>query len=154
MIKKFTIVGGGSAYAPGLCDTLIRHHNQLNLDEIRLYDIDVGRLSIVHSLCVRLANHRNVPIKFIATTDLVEAVRGVDAVLNSSRPGGFESRRLDETLPLEYDMPGQETVGPGGFLFALRSVPAALVVHDAMREHAPTAVLLNYTNPTNASAER
>jgi 6-phospho-beta-glucosidase len=149
MIKRFTIIGGGSAYAPGLCDTLIRCHERLCLEEVRLQDIDARRLSIVHALCERLARHHAVPIAFSATTDVVEAVRGADAVLNSSRPGGFEGRRLDETLPLAFAMPGQETVGPGGFLFALRSAPAALQLYDAMREHAPDAVLLNYTNPTN-----
>ncbi len=116
---------------------------------MRLHDIDAGRLGIVHALCAHLAKHRGVPLKFTATTDLVEAVRGADAVLNSSRPGGFASRRLDETLPLEFGMPGQETVGPGGFLFALRSVPAALELYAIMQQHAPAAVLLNYTNPTN-----
>jgi len=149
MIRTFTIIGGGSAYAPGLCNALIQNHEQLRLEEVRLHDIDGRRLEIVQRLCERLARHRGLPLKISATMELVEAVRGSDAVLNSSRPGGLASRRLDETLPLEFGTPGQETVGAGGFLFALRSVPAALKLHAVVQQHAPNAVLLNYTNPTN-----
>jgi 6-phospho-beta-glucosidase len=56
---------------------------------------------------------------------------------------------MDETLPLEFNIPGQETVGPGGFFFALRSVPQALGLAKQMEVFCPEAVLLNYTNPTN-----
>lgn len=70
-------------------------------------------------------------------------------MLNSTRPGGLAARRIDETLPLAFDIPGQETVGPGGFFFALRSVPEALRVAHAVSTLAPGARILNYTNPSN-----
>ena len=58
-------------------------------------------------------------------------------------------RRIDETLPLEFDIPGQETVGPGGFFFALRSIPEAHRVADVLLRKSPDALFINYTNPSN-----
>ncbi|MCB9563972.1 MAG: hypothetical protein H6708_26550 [Kofleriaceae bacterium] len=148
-METLTIIGGGSAYAPGLCNALIEHAAALPLRAIRLHDIDDDHLAIVAALVRHLAAHHGGRLEVTATGDLVEAVRGTDVVLNSMRPGGFACRQLDETIPVELGIPGQETVGPGGFFFALRSVPAALAVHAAVAAHAPDAILLNYTNPTN-----
>jgi 6-phospho-beta-glucosidase len=117
--------------------------------ELRLYDIDRDHLSVVSKLCARMAEAVGSPFAVHPVDSLVEAVADADAVLNSARPGGFQCRLVDETLPLEFGIPGQETVGPGGFFFALRSVPEALKLARAMERHAPRAVLLNYTNPTN-----
>jgi 6-phospho-beta-glucosidase len=87
--------------------------------------------------------------KVEAAPSLEAAIQGADLVLNSTRPGGLAARRIDETLPLEFGIPGQETVGPGGFFFALRSVPEALRVAQTVQTLAPQAIILNYTNPSN-----
>ncbi|MCA9601611.1 MAG: hypothetical protein KC417_06295 [Myxococcales bacterium] len=149
MSQSFAIVGGGSAYAPGLLSALLHHQPELQLREVRLFDIDQAHLEIVAALGASMARVTEGGFEVRAVSSLRAAVEGIDVVLNSARPGGFESRRIDETLPLEFGIPGQETVGPGGFFFALRSVPEALAVERAMAAHAPNAVLLNYTNPTN-----
>ncbi len=149
MIRTFAILGGGSAYAPGLLASLIHHAGRLHLTEVRLHDLHAEHLEIVARLGVRMAEAAGAPFRVVAEPDLVRTLTGVDAVLNSTRPGGFPCRRLDETLPVELGLPGQETVGPGGFLFALRSIPQALDVAEKLAELAPHAMLLNYTNPTN-----
>ena len=149
MIRALTIAGGASAYTPGLMKALVQHARQLDLREVRLYDVAHDRLELVARLCGKMAEANGAKFSVLAQTDLEAALVGTDAVLNSTRPGGFECRRLDETLPLEFDVPGQETVGPGGFFFALRSVPEALHLASALRRVAPKALLLNYTNPTN-----
>lgn len=149
LIRTFAVIGGASAYTPGLVAALLRHSDELRLEEVRLFDIDERRLEIVLRLCQAMARADGAPFRIHAETELRDAVRHTDAVLNSARPGGFDCRRIDETLPLEFDLPGQETVGPGGFFFALRSVPQALELARTMEEHAPNSILLNYTNPTN-----
>ncbi len=149
MKNTLTIVGGASAYMPGLMQAIIHHAKTIDLGELRLMDIDEEHLEIVHPLCAKMAANKGAEFKVNATMDLVEAVKGTDFVLNTSRPGLLDCRQIDETLPLEFDIPGQETVGPGGFFFALRSVPEAFKLADAMEAHAPKAMLLNYTNPTN-----
>jgi len=147
-MKILTVLGGGSAYTPGLLQALISHANELPLTTVRLYDTDTARLAIVARLTAAMA--RNVgAFEVQAVQSLEEAIQGADLILNSTRPGGLAARRIDEILPLEFDIPGQETVGPGGFFFALRSVPEALRVAQIVQTLAPQAIILNYTNPSN-----
>ncbi len=147
-MKTLTVLGGGSAYTPGLLQALITHATDLPLDTVRLYDTDARHLAVVARLGAAMASSSGA-FKVEALDTLEAAIDGADLVLNSTRPGGLAARRIDETLPLEFGIPGQETVGPGGFFFALRSVPEALRVAAAMVELAPQATLLNYTNPSN-----
>ena len=149
MLRNFLIVGGASAYAPGLVNALIEDADRHHLEMVRLYDIAADRLDVVERLCRGLSRSAGSPFRIEATTDMADAVEDVDILLNSSRPGGFECRLIDETLPLEFGIPGQETVGPGGFFFALRSIPAAMKLADQVSRRAPEAIWLNYTNPTN-----
>lgn len=149
MIKEFVILGGGSAYTPGLLQALIHHGSALSLERIRLYDTHAEHLELVGRLGQAMAKSAGASFKVETAGSLTAALAGADVVLNSTRPGGFEARRIDETLPLAMGIPGQETVGPGGFFFALRSVPEALRVADAMQAIVPQALLLNYTNPSN-----
>lgn len=147
-MQTLTILGGGSAYTPGLLQALIAHAAELPLTTVRLYDIDVDHLAIVARLTSAMARQAGA-FKVELVHNLEDAIAGADLVLNSTRPGGLVARRIDETLPLEFGLPGQETVGPGGFFFALRSVPEALRVAAIMQDLAPDAILLNYTNPSN-----
>lgn len=149
MIKEFVILGGGSAYTPGLLQALIHQGDALGLARVRLYDIDAEHLELVGRLGNAMARSAGVRFRVETANSLEAALQGADVVLNSTRPGGFAARRIDETLPLALGMPGQETVGPGGFFFALRSVPEALRVAAVMEQVAPGALLLNYTNPSN-----
>lgn len=149
MIRTFVILGGGSAYTPGLLQALIQEGPGLGLERVRLHDTHAEHLALVGRLGSAMARSAGASFRVETAAQLEAALAGADAVLNSTRPGGLEARRLDETLPLELGIPGQETVGPGGFFFALRSVPEALRVAGAMAVVAPEALLLNYTNPTN-----
>jgi 6-phospho-beta-glucosidase len=149
MIKEFVILGGGSAYTPGLLQALIQQGDALGLARVRLYDSDAGHLELVGRLGQAMARSAGVRWRVETADSLTAALQGAEVVLNSTRPGGFAARRIDETLPLGLGMPGQETVGPGGFFFALRSVPQALRVAEVMQQVAPGALLLNYTNPSN-----
>jgi 6-phospho-beta-glucosidase len=149
LIRTLVIVGGASAYVPGLLQALLRRRESLSLEEVRLHDIDGPHLEIVERIGEAMAEATPGGFRVRADTDLGALLTEADVVLNSARPGGFPCRRLDETLPLEFGLPGQETVGPGGFLFALRSIPQALALARALERRAPRALLLNYTNPSN-----
>lgn len=149
LIRTLLVVGGGGAYVPGLLEALLRRAGALRLEEVRLHDIDEPRLETVARLGRAMAAAEGEPFRVRADTDLDNLLPGADVVLNSARPGGFHCRRIDETLPLELGIPGQETIGPGGFFYALRSVPQALALARQIEERAPAALLLNYTNPSN-----
>lgn len=149
MIKTFTVLGGGSAYTPGLVAALLHHRARLDLTELRLHDLDLDHLDVVARLAQGMSDAVGGALRVRACPRLDEAIAGADAILNSTRPGGLTARLVDETVPVALGVPGQETVGPGGYFFARRSVPEALRVADVVAGEAPQAWLLNYTNPTN-----
>ncbi|MFN8377479.1 MAG: glycoside hydrolase [Anaerolineae bacterium] len=153
MALKIAIIGGGSAYAPGLIQAFLQHADVFNGAEIALMDIAEKELSIVHRLAKRLAEAAHVDIHITATTNQKQAVADANFVLTTFRQGGFEARYLDESVPLEFGIIGQETIGPGGFFFAMRSLPVICSLVDDMKSLAPQAVLVNYTNPTQIVAE-
>jgi 6-phospho-beta-glucosidase len=74
-------------------------------------------------------------------------------VLSSFRPGGFQARALDERIPLDHGVLGQETQGAGGFFMALRAITVFRELCAEMEEICPDAWIFNYTNPVNLVAE-
>ena len=66
---------------------------------------------------------------------------------NQMRVGGLEARAHDETFPQALGMAGEETIGPGGFANALRTIPPVLAALQVIDEVAPEAIVLNLTNP-------
>ena len=100
-----------------------------------------------------MAQARGLDIAVTATTDRRAALADCDAVLSSFRPGGFEARVLDERIPLEHGVIGQETQGAGGFFMALRAINVLKDVCAEMEEVCPDAWIFNYTNPVNIVAE-
>ena len=67
--------------------------------------------------------------------------------------GGLAMRAQDEQIPLRHGVVGQETCGPGGFAFALRSIPDMLAIGEDVRRYAPDAWILNYSNPAAILAD-
>lgn len=116
-------------------------------------DIAAAELDIVHRLARKMAIAADVDLRITATTDRQEAIAHADFVLTTFRQGGLEARHQDETVPLRYNVIGQETIGPGGFFFAMRTLPVIRSLIDDIRQLAPAAVLVNYTNPTQIVAE-
>ena len=146
-------IGGGSTRAPGCIANFIHHAADFAGSEIVLIDIDAEKLAIVHALAENMARYHGADIRFSATTDRRAGLRDCDAVLSSYRPGGFEARYLDESIPLKYGIIGQETQGPGGFFMALRAIHVIKDVVADMQAVAPKAMLFNYTNPVNIVAQ-
>jgi 6-phospho-beta-glucosidase len=67
--------------------------------------------------------------------------------------GKCKLRINDEYLGKRYGLIGQETTGVGGMAKALRTIPVILEVVADMRELAPRALLLNFTNPAGLITE-
>jgi 6-phospho-beta-glucosidase len=150
---KLTYVGGGSTRAPGTVASLISRGEKFRGSEVVLLDLDERRLDTTRRLAARIAEVRGLDLRVTATTDRQAAIADADIVLTSFRPGGFEARRLDERIPLKYGVIGQETQGPGGFFMALRSIAAMQDIVADIERLAPSAVLINYTNPVNIVSE-
>ena len=142
-----TLVGGGGSRVPVLYEGLRARADRFGQVTLRLHDVDAAALARVTKVLRGLDETGGSAIDVTSTTDLAEALDGADFVLTAIRAGGFESRRLDEAIPLAHGVLGQETVGPGGFALAARNVPALQKVAVAMRTHCPDAWMINLTNP-------
>jgi 6-phospho-beta-glucosidase len=150
---KLAYIGGGSTRAAGTMASFIWQGTQFNGSEVALIDLDAERLSVVASIARKMARARGLDLTITTTTNRREGLRDCDAVLTSFRPGGFEARYLDESIPLKYGVIGQETQGPGGFFMALRSIHVMKGVIEDMEAICPRARLFNYTNPINIVSE-
>ncbi len=150
MIRRLTIVAGGNPDLADLIRTLAERVSEHRLREIRLFGEDAERLHIAVE-AFSSGPRRTLPSELLlsATDDISRALRGADAVLYSGNPGGELGRRIDERLPLEFGIPGNDAVGPGGFLSALRCVPDALAIAEAVQREAPNALLLNRAEPVS-----
>src|SRR5437588_6282233 len=150
---KLGYIGGGSTRAAGTMASFIQQGENFNGSEVVLVDLNEEHLSIVQTLTQKMARARGLDLTIRATTNRREGLQDCDAVLTSFRPGGFEARYLDESVPLKYGVIGQETQGPGGFFMALRSIQAMAEIVNDMESVCPRARLFNYTNPINIVSE-
>ncbi|MBU4337691.1 MAG: 6-phospho-beta-glucosidase, partial [Actinobacteria bacterium] len=79
---------------------------------------------------------------------------GADFVFAAIRVGGLDGRCCDEHVALDLGVLGQETTGPGGLAYAIRTIPQMLHVAHVMQEvSSPRAYLLNFTNPAGIITE-
>lgn len=143
-------IGGGSrGWAWGFMKDLGMDGQMKGL--VRLYDIDreaaeknkrIGEMISAHPLA-RSA------WRYEVAGSLREALTGADFVVISILPGNFRHMRSDVHLPEEYGVYQSvgDTVGPGGLLRALRTVPMYAEIARAIRDYAPLAWVINYTNP-------
>lgn len=150
---KLAYIGGGSTRAAGTMASFMHQGENFQGSEVVLMDLDQDRLGVVRTLATKMARARGLDIQVSATTDRRDALRDCDAVLTSYRPGGFEARHLDESIPLRHGVIGQETQGPGGFFMALRSIHVMMGIIADMEAVCPNAILFNYTNPVNIVSE-
>ena len=150
---KLAYIGGGSTRAAGTMASFVHQGENFNGSEVVLIDLSEERLGIVKSIAQKMANARVLDITFTTTTNRRAGLQGCDAVLTSFRPGGFEARYLDESIPLKHGVIGQETQGPGGFFMALRSIHVTKSIIEDMEAVCPNARLFNYTNPVNIVSE-
>jgi 6-phospho-beta-glucosidase len=150
---KLTIVGGGGFRVPLVYGALLAKRETLPFDEVVLHDLDAARMERVAGVLRGLADEHGATLPFRATTDLGDAVEGADFVFCAIRVGGLEGRVIDEAVPLSAGVLGQETTGPGGICFALRTIPAMLEIADTIAARAPEAWLINFTNPAGMVTE-
>jgi len=145
---KIAVIGGGSTYTPELIEGFAARADVLPVDELVLEDISEERLDIVGGLARRILARTGHPARLVTTTSLDDAVDGAAAVLVQLRVGGQQARLMDETLPGEFGLIGQETTGPGGFAKALRTVPVVLDIASVVTKRAaPGAWIVDFTNP-------
>ena len=147
---KIAYIGGGSkfwarifmydlALTQGLCG------------EIALYDIDKAAALRNQRIGERINEHPRTISKWRYTVcdRLEEVLKGADFVVCSILPGTFDEMAADVHLPEKYGIYQSvgDTVGPGGVLRAMRTVPLYEGFARAIAEICPKAWVINFTNP-------
>ncbi len=150
---KVVVIGGGSTYTPELIEGFFDIWNKVEALEIVLVDIDEHRLNIVYEFLKRMINRVKAKIELKKSIDLDSVLQGTDFVINQIRVGGNKARLLDETIPLEFNLLGQETTGPGGFANALRTIPVVYDIAKKVEKYAQDAHFINFTNPSGIITE-
>lgn len=155
MSKKFSVVvaGGGSTFTPGIVLMLLDNLDKFPLRKIKFYDNDGERQKVIADACEILLREKAPEIEFLATTNPEEAFTDVDFVMAHIRVGKYAMRELDEKIPLKHGVVGQETCGPGGIAYGMRSIGGILEILDYMEKYSPNAWMLNYSNPAAIVAE-
>ena len=150
---KLVVVGGGGFRVPLVYGALLRRRQALGLDEVVLHDVDGERLQRIAGVLEEQAAEHGDRLPFRTTTDLDDAVEGAEFVFSAIRPGQLQGRVVDEAVPLALGVLGQETTGPGGVCFALRTIPSMVALAEAVKARAPGAWLVNFTNPAGMVTE-
>ena len=148
---KLAILGGGGFRVPLVYQALTAGQAESGplIDELWLYDTDPGRLAVIESVLRQLPG----PVPLRATTSLDDALQSADFVFSAIRVGGLAGRNADERAAIEAGLIGQETTGPGGLAYALRTIPVARDIAARVRALAPEAYLINFTNPAGIITE-
>ena len=150
-----TIVGGGSTFTPGIVKSIALRREELEVDEIRLFDLDKERQEKV-AVVVKwiLDEDLKSGIKLTVTTDVETAYKDADFVFAQMRVGKYAMREQDEKIPLRHGCVGQETCGCGGLAYGMRTIfPMMKVIDDTEKYAKPTCWILNYSNPASIVSE-
>ncbi|MEV4477074.1 6-phospho-beta-glucosidase [Nonomuraea sp. NPDC049504] len=150
---RLAVLGGGGFRVPLVYGALLRDTAKPRVEEVVLYDVSPERLeAISHVLRGMAAGHDDPPAVRV-TTDLDDALTGAGFVFSAIRVGGLAGRTADERVALELGLVGQETTGPGGIAYGLRTVPVAVRVAERVAARAPRAWVINFTNPAGMITE-
>ena len=149
-MAKIAFIGAGSTvFARNLLQDLFTFP-ELHGSTIALMDIDPGRLADTEAVAGLLATNAGAHPTIEATTDLRAALEGADYAINMIQVGGYRpSTVIDFEIPKRYGLRQTigDTLGIGGIMRALRTLPVMLEMGRTMEEVCPEALFLNYTNP-------
>ena len=150
-----TIVGGGSTFTAGIVKSIALRREELEVDEIRLFDIDKERQDKV-AVVVDWILHQDLKcgIKLTVTTDPETAYTDASFIFAQMRVGKYAMREQDEKIPLRHGCVGQETCGCGGMAYGMRTIfPMMKVIDDAEKYAKKDYWILNYSNPASIVSE-
>ena len=148
-----TILGGGGFRVPLVYGALLADTAAPRVDQVVLHDVDPERLRAISMVLAGLsAGHEGAPT-VRTTTDLDDALREATFVFCAVRVGGLQGRTADERVALDLGLLGQETTGPGGVAYGLRTVPVAVNIAARIAAVCPDAWVINFTNPAGMITE-
>ena len=153
-MTKLTIIGAGSAVFTKNIITDLLSLDSFKKMEIALQDIDPVRLKASHELLNVISEKLNASPKITSYTDRRESLVGSDFVQTTIQVGGYEpSTVIDFEIPREFGLKQTiaDTLGIGGIMRGLRTIPVLLDIAKDIMEVCPKAIWLQYVNPMCAN---
>ncbi|MCA9988831.1 MAG: alpha-glucosidase/alpha-galactosidase, partial [Anaerolineales bacterium] len=149
-MPKITMIGAGSTvFAKNLIGDILGYP-ELAESELVLHDIDQERLDTSEVVAHRVANALGAKPKISATLDRREALDGADYAITMIQVAGYKpGTTTDFDIPKKYGLRQTiaDTLGIGGIMRGLRTIPVLLEMCRDMEELCPDATLLQYVNP-------
>ena len=149
-MPKITFIGAGSTvFAKNLLGDILSFP-ELTGASISLHDIDESRLRTSEIMAHKVARALDVQPAISATTDRRAALADADYVIGMFQIGGYKPGTvIDFEIPKRYGLRQTiaDTLGIGGIMRGLRTIPVMLAMCRDMEELCPEALFLNYVNP-------
>lgn len=149
-MTKITFIGAGSTvFAKNLLVDILSFP-ELSGATITLFDIDPHRLDLSHRVARRVADAIGAKPTLETTTDREKALDGADYAINMIQVGGYDPATItDFEIPKKYGLRQTigDTLGIGGIMRALRTVPVLVDMARDMERLAPDVTHINYVNP-------
>jgi len=149
-MPKITFIGAGSTvFAKNLIGDILGFP-ALSDSTLVLHDIDADRLRTSKIVARKVAAALGAQPIIQATLDRREALAGADYVICMIQVAGYEPGTvIDFEIPEKYGLRQTiaDTLGIGGIMRALRTIPVLLDICRDMEVLCPNAILLNYVNP-------
>ncbi|MFQ6551372.1 alpha-glucosidase/alpha-galactosidase [Aestuariibius insulae] len=150
MTVKIAFIGAGSTiFMKNIVGDAL-HYDALKSAEFALMDIDTKRLEESELVAKKLIEAMDAPATVTATTDRACALDGADFVVTAFQIGGYKpSTIIDFEIPKQYGLRQTiaDTLGVGGIMRGLRTVPHLWAVAEDMARLCPDALMLQYVNP-------
>lgn len=148
-MPTIAFIGGGSAKFVSTLARDLFSFPALQDVHISLMDIDEERVTRSERLIQLLIREMGIPATVSATTDRRKALEGADYVIITIMVGGFNRYRSDGEIPMRYGVLPTvgDTIGPGGVFRLVRTYPVLVGIAEDLRQVAPHAQVLNYSNP-------
>ena len=149
-MAKITFIGAGSTvFARNLLGDMLSFP-ALRDSIISLHDIDAERLETTRIVATTLAERVDAGATIEVTLDRRSALAGSDYVVCMFQIGGYRPATvIDFEIPKRFGLRQTiaDTLGIGGIMRGLRTIPVLLDLCREMEELCPDATLLNYVNP-------
>jgi alpha-galactosidase len=147
---KIAIIGAGSTvFMRNIVRDLLQQPALIST-HIALQDIDSKRLQESQLVAKQIITALKVPASVSASLERREVLQGADVVITMFQVGGYKpSTVVDFDIPKKYGLRQTiaDTLGIGGIMRGLRTVPVLVDIAREMRELCPQALLMNYVNP-------
>jgi alpha-galactosidase len=148
--RKITFIGAGSTvFAKNLLVDILSFP-ELADSQLCLFDIDSERLQTSEIVANRIAQTLGIKPIIETTTDRARALADATYAINMVQVGGYQPCTVtDFEIPKKYGLQQTigDTLGIGGIMRALRTVPVLIEICRDMEQYCPAVVHLNYVNP-------